>query len=129
MVLSEASALHAHDTGLDAVEDFVRRHALFNAKNAVKALVYERDAHRLRPELYASIIDTRDEYERMLRRRFDRGREDGSIRPDANPFISIKLLFGMTNWVYHWYDPEGAVTPEQLAETVAAMARRSIRNE
>jgi TetR/AcrR family transcriptional regulator, cholesterol catabolism regulator len=120
------SATKTHETGLDAVEDFVKAHALFNANNAMKALVYERDAHRLRPELYDSIIETRDEYERMLRTHFERGLEDGSITSDLNPFVAVKVMFGMTNWVYHWYDPEGAIRPEELADTVATMVRRSI---
>lgn len=28
------------------------------------------------------------------------------------------LLFGMCNWIYSWYDPNGEVTPNQLAETI-----------
>lgn len=119
---------HTHRTGLDAVEGFVRKHAVFNARNAVKALVYERDSHRLKPELYASIVATRDEYERVLREWFERGRADGSIRADLTPAIAIKLLFGMTNWVYHWYDPAGWVTPEQLGDQIASMARRSLED-
>lgn len=125
-VVLAADADHSYATGLDAVEDFVRSHAMFNARNAVKALVYERDSHRLKPALYAEIVATRDNYERVLRERFDRGREDGSIRADLTPGIAIKLLFGMTNWVYHWYDPAGWVTPEQLGDQIASMARRSI---
>ncbi|WP_127817764.1 TetR/AcrR family transcriptional regulator [Microbacterium sp. CPCC 204701] len=121
-----AASDRTHDSGLDAVEDFVRTHAMFNARNAVKALVYERDSHRLKPELYDEIVATRDEYERLLRERFDRGRDDGSIRAELTPAIAIKLLFGMTNWVYHWYDPAGWVTPEQLGDQIASMARRSI---
>jgi AcrR family transcriptional regulator len=35
------------------------------------------------------------------------------VRPTA------MLLFGMINWTYTWYQPDGALKPDQLAELVA----------
>lgn len=31
------------------------------------------------------------------------------------------LLFGMINWTHSWYDPQGAVSPDELADMVAGL--------
>ena len=37
----------------------------------------------------------------------------------AQSRVAAYGLFGMMNWIYTWYDPDGAVSPEQLAEHFA----------
>lgn len=34
---------------------------------------------------------------------------------DIDVNVATFSLFGMLNWIYHWYDPHGRVSPEHLA--------------
>jgi AcrR family transcriptional regulator len=42
------------------------------------------------------------------------------LRPDSdlNPRVSVFALFGMMNWIYTWYRPEGDVAVDELAESM-----------
>jgi hypothetical protein len=43
---------------------------------------------------------------------------EGSIRPDIEPRLATRLLFGMLNSIIEWYRPDGALTADDIAETV-----------
>ncbi len=69
------------------------------------------------------------------RRRFDRvvadlvaeAERDGDIRPDVDPAITARLLFGMVNSVVEWYRPERGADPAKLADAVQAVAFDGLR--
>jgi AcrR family transcriptional regulator len=54
---------------------------------------------------------------------------DGDIRPDVDPAITARLLFGMVNSLVEWYRPGGraAAGPEALADAVCAVAFDGLR--
>lgn len=52
-------------------------------------------------------------------------RAEGALRADADPAVVARLLFGMINSLTEWYDPAGAVTPDDLADTILALALRT----
>ena len=64
------------------------------------------------------------------RRRFDRvvtdlvraAEEEGDVRPDVDPAITSRLLFGTVNSLVEWYRPSGPVDAARLADAVAAIA-------
>lgn len=45
--------------------------------------------------------------------------QDGGHRMDRN--VAAYTLFGMTNWIYTWYDPAGPVGVEELAESICRL--------
>jgi AcrR family transcriptional regulator len=52
-------------------------------------------------------------------------RDEGSLRVEADPAVVARLLFGMINSLTEWYDPAGPVPPDELADTILALALRS----
>ncbi len=52
-------------------------------------------------------------------------RDEGALRADADPAVVARLLFGMINSLTEWYDPAGALTPDDLADTILALALRT----
>ncbi|WP_295119485.1 TetR/AcrR family transcriptional regulator [uncultured Leifsonia sp.] len=52
-------------------------------------------------------------------------RDEGALRADGDPAVVARLLFGMINSLTEWYDPAGAVTPDDLADTILALALRA----
>jgi AcrR family transcriptional regulator len=52
---------------------------------------------------------------------------DGDIRPDIDPGVTARLLFGMVNSVVEWYRPGRGGGGERLADAVCAMAFDGLR--
>jgi AcrR family transcriptional regulator len=55
---------------------------------------------------------------------------DGDIRPDVDPAITARLLFGMVNSLVEWYRPGSrgpAAGPDALADAVCAVAFDGLR--
>jgi AcrR family transcriptional regulator len=79
--------------------------------------------------------NTAVEMEALLRRRvFDArvtelvvmAKMEGNIRPDVDPAVAARLLFGMVNSLTEWYRPDRGNAVD-LAETVTAMAFEGLR--
>ena len=59
--------------------------------------------------------------DRRLRSFIQEGIDDGSIAPcDAK--IAAFSIAGAVNWICMWYEPEGALSPEEIAGAVRADA-------
>jgi len=81
--------------------------------------------------------NTSTEREALVRRReFDqivadlvaRAEQDGDIRPDVDPAVTARLLFGMVNSLVEWYRPgRRATSPAELADAVCAVAFDGLR--
>jgi hypothetical protein len=55
----------------------------------------------------------------------------GEVRntePGPDEKVAAYALFGMMNWVYTWYQPNGSVSPEQLADRFADLFLHGLRN-
>ena len=50
----------------------------------------------------------------MTRAVVQEGIEDGTIQP-CNPKIAAFTIAGALNWICHWYEPDGALSPEEIA--------------
>lgn len=69
------------------------------------------------------------------RRRFDRivtelvraAEQDGDVRPDVDPAVTSRLLFGTVNSIAEWYRPGGALTPDALADALVATTFQGLR--
>jgi len=69
------------------------------------------------------------------RRRFDRivtdlvraAEEEGDVRPDVDPGLLGRLLFGTVNSLIEWYRPDGPLSPEALADAVVAAGFPGLR--
>ncbi|MCV2491539.1 TetR/AcrR family transcriptional regulator [Geodermatophilus sp. YIM 151500] len=69
------------------------------------------------------------------RRRFDRivtdlvraAEEEGDVRPDVDPALTSRLLFGTVNSLTEWYRPDGDLSPDALADAVVATAFGGLR--
>lgn len=53
--------------------------------------------------------------------------EAGDLRPDIDPAVTARLLFGMVNSLTEWLEPGRATSSANLAETVAAVAFDGLR--
>jgi AcrR family transcriptional regulator len=69
------------------------------------------------------------------RRQFDRvvaglvkqAEADGDIRPDVDPAVTARLLFGLVNSLVEWYRPRRAFDSVDMADAVCAVAFDGLR--
>jgi AcrR family transcriptional regulator len=69
------------------------------------------------------------------RRQFDRvvtdlvraAEEEGDIRPDVDPAISSRLLFGTVNSLTEWYRPDGGLSADDLADALVVATFQGLR--
>lgn len=53
--------------------------------------------------------------------------QEGSIRPDVNPAVTSRLLFGMVNSLIEWYRPRKGLSDVELADAVTKIAFEGLR--
>ena len=69
------------------------------------------------------------------RREFDRrvgdlvraAAEEGDVRPDVDPDVTSRLLFGTVNSLAEWYRPGGDLSADDLADVLVATAFDGLR--
>ena len=81
--------------------------------------------------------NTKVERQALARRReFDlivsdlvkRAEAEGSIRPDVDPALTSRLLFGMVNSIIEWYRPRKGLKAAEIADAVSKIAFDGLRN-
>ena len=68
-------------------------------------------------EIMSDVRRMRDEYSGLLRGAVQRGMEAGEF-VEADAAIVTLQIFGMCNWSWTWYRPNGAWSAEDIAEDV-----------
>jgi AcrR family transcriptional regulator len=72
----------------------------------------------------------RREFDQIVADLVKQAERDGDIRPDVDPAVTARLLFGMVNSLVEWYRPDRraqAAGPEALADAVCAVAFDGLR--
>ena len=52
---------------------------------------------------------------------------EGDVRPDVDPAVTSRLLFGTVNSLTEWYRPEGGLTPDELADALVTTTFAGLR--
>lgn len=69
----------------------------------------------------------RREFDRIVSDLVAEAENDGDIRPDIDPAVTSRLLFGMVNSLIEWYRPRRGATAEEIADAIAKIAFDGIR--
>jgi AcrR family transcriptional regulator len=78
-------------------------------------------------------LDRRREFDQIVADLVKEAEAEGDIRPDIDPAVTARLLFGMVNSITEWYRPpasgqDGAeLAASDLADAVCAMAFDGLR--
>jgi len=107
---------------IERLRYYIGEHVIFNTQNVTKMAVFYHDYRSLSEEPLAKIVERRSYYEDYLRDLIVEAQHEGSVSSDLDAKLAAFTLFGMMNWVYHWYKPSGKWTPNQIGAQVASMA-------
>ena len=56
------------------------------------------------------------EYVTCLERIIQEGIDRGDFSPTLNPRIATLAIIGSLNWLTHWYQPDGPLSPTEIAD-------------
>ncbi len=73
----------------------------------------------LKGALRKKINARKKDYIQFLEETVAQVQAQGAGKPLVSPRIGAFALLGMINWIYQWYDPEGPIKQNELAQTFA----------
>lgn len=116
LVLEEAErAVAEADHPIERLERFIEHHVTFFAAHMDEMKVLSHEADSLGTERRADIDALKRRYVDLLLSLLDDLPDDGGGGARANGRVATYALFGMMNWIYTWYDPDGPIPPDSLA--------------
>jgi AcrR family transcriptional regulator len=104
-------------TGLQKVEAFIRSYATVMTVNFGRC-VMRLDEGDLSSDARAEVRTYKRKIDLRLRSFIQEGIEDGSIAP-CDTKIAAFSIAGALNWICMWYEPEGALSAEEIASQFA----------
>ena len=121
------AAVEAAREPADRLHRFIRYHVTFFAEHMPEMKVLSHEAESLSPERSETIDGLKHRYADLLLGLLEEAgiAEGGS----SGRKVAAYALFGMMNWIYTWYDPEGTIRPEALAEQFTALFLRGVAPE
>ncbi len=114
-------------TGLEKVEEFIYSYANVMTMNFGRC-VMRLDEGDLSSDARAEVRSQKKKVDRRLRSFIQEGIEDGSITP-CEPKIAAFSIAGAVNWICMWYEPEGVLSPEEIASQFARTLTRGLANQ
>lgn len=78
-------------------------------------------------EVERAALDRRREFDRLVADLAERAVAEGDLRPDIDPAVTARLLFGTVNSLTEWYRPGRGLGPAELAAAVRAVAFDGLR--
>lgn len=75
-----------------------------------------------------TIRGKRNAYRDLVEDAIRRGIADGEFR-DVEPRLTTLAVFGMCNWAYQWYRPDGELTTREIAERFLDLLMNGLRKE
>jgi AcrR family transcriptional regulator len=107
---------------VERLQAFIRYHVVFFADHMAEMKVLSHEADSLTGSAAAAMRAKKKEYSALLAELV------GAVT-DASPeecAVRAYALFGMMNWIYTWYRPEGALPPAELADRLAELALHGV---
>ncbi len=91
--------------------------------------VYLHDYHHLRKKLEENVIETPKHYQKLLATLLEQGIASHEIRGDIDVKVAGYAILGMCNWVYRWYNPDGKLSAEEVAEVFTTLVLEGLHQK
>jgi AcrR family transcriptional regulator len=112
----------------DRIAWIIRSHIRYYSENKsqTKVLVHERSALEAK---YARIIGEKErEYVEFIKQVVEQIVKKNSHRSITTE-VATYCLLGMLNWLVHWYNPGGKVSPSELASHITTIFLKGIKGK
>jgi AcrR family transcriptional regulator len=110
-----------------ALKEILVDRIVYTCENRRLLQIFFEEEAELPAALAETLLRHRREYADALVELVKSAVVDGSFQISTTPKIVVNTMLGAANWVYKWYDPAGALTPEELANSIAEALLNGIR--
>jgi AcrR family transcriptional regulator len=98
---------------------FIENHLAFFASNMAEMKVLSHEAESLQGQMREDVSLVKQKYTKLARSILgDIQNGDG---PGVDLTVATYALFGMINWIYNWYDPDGKLAITELVESMTQL--------
>ena len=108
---------------LDEVKDpvaklrlLIENHLSFFAANMAEMKVLSHESESLGGDLHVHVSTRKDNYTKLARRILQEVQDAREHKQPVDLTVATYALFGMMNWIYNWYDPQGKLKVHDLAQ-------------
>lgn len=108
-----------------AIEQLVRAHVRVVTDDVGEATVFVHEWRALGPERRAAVLERRDAYEARFRGHIADGIANGTFGM-TDPAIASTVLLTTLNGVATWYDPEGRLPADRIADHLVELTLRTL---
>ena len=95
---------------------FIENHLSFFAANMSEMKVLSHEAESLGGDLHAHVSSRKNNYTKLARQILQEVRDLRENKQPVDLTVATYALFGMMNWIYNWYDPQGKLKVNDLAQ-------------
>lgn len=119
------AVLSSSDRAADKLRGVLRVALEFVARHRDGVTVFLQERSAVSGERWNAIVVKRDFYEQMVRRIIAEGSATGDFVA-VEPAIATKAVLAMANWGYTWFQPDGPLRADEVADTFATIALRGL---
>jgi AcrR family transcriptional regulator len=100
---------------------FIDNHLAFFAANMAEMKVLSHEADSLAGDLYTHVSGKKQRYTKLAREILEELQQQQSPDNRVDLTAATYALFGMMNWIYNWYDPQGKLKVSELVENLSRL--------
>jgi len=100
---------------------FIENHLSFFATNMAEMKVLSHEADSLAGDLHAHVSNKKARYTKLARRILKAMQQEQRVEDRVDLTVATYALFGMMNWIYNWYDPQGKLKVAELVDNVTRL--------
>jgi AcrR family transcriptional regulator len=109
----------------EKLRQMVRAHVQVVADNLEDATIFLHEWKFLGEERRRAIAARRNDYERLYRHVIDEGIQARAFA-SADPKMAALLVLSAVNWMPQWYNPDGPLSPQEVADSFSEMILRGL---
>jgi AcrR family transcriptional regulator len=106
---------------MSRLQIFIDNHLSFFAANMAEMKVLSHEAESLAGDLHAHVSSKKTKYTALARSILKDVQADQNAGSEIDLTVATYALFGMMNWIYNWYDPQGKLKVSELVDNVARL--------
>lgn len=101
---------------------FIENHLSFFVANMAEMKVLSHEADALSGALYERVAATKQNYTHLARNILTEVHAATTAhQPQVDATVATYALFGMMNWIYNWYDPQGKLDVTALVANITRL--------
>jgi AcrR family transcriptional regulator len=126
MALSRVTAIASNDDPAVELKEMLREHTLVILQNQSLFQIFFGEEAGLEPEHRAKVRGQQADYVNLIADRVKLLQGDHRVPKEVHARVAAQSMLGMGSWAYKWYDADGPIPREEIAEFIAELALQGL---